>query len=339
MAPSDKRPIVEQAPDLEVQASEAFLRRRSGKWNAEDQADYESRLAEDPLFLDAAERVERAWQATGEHGAAPELMAYREQALARARRASARRWLNPDGRWQRRWRMAAAIAGVALVLGIAVQLSPYGYRPGTYRTGIGEQRVAELADHSRIALDAKTELRVRYSVDARVVELAEGQAQFTVARDPQRPFRVEAGGASIVAIGTSFTVEYVDREMQVALLEGRVAVNVGDAGQPTELSAGEAMRIGADGQATVIPNADLEAATAWRQGKVIFRGEPLGEAVQRLNRYSRLQLAIDDPRLAGIVVSGVFEAGDTPAFAEAVQSYLPVTADYSEPGVVRLQHK
>jgi ferric-dicitrate binding protein FerR (iron transport regulator) len=38
-------------------------------------------------------------------------------------------------------------------------------------------------------------------------------------------------------------------------------------------------------------------------------------------------------------VSGVFEAGDTEAFAEAIESYLPVTADRSDAGVIRLQLK
>src|SRR6202044_177715 len=106
----------------------------------------------------------------------------------------------------------------------AWQLSPYGYTPGQYHTGIGEQRVVDLEDHSRIVLDATTRLRVHFTPDARIVELQDGQAQFSVAKDPTRPFKVEAGGRTIVAVGTVFTVEYVDRQVHVAMMEGRVAV-------------------------------------------------------------------------------------------------------------------
>lgn len=358
MTRAERTPTADVSRDREDQAAAAFLRRRFGVWDSDDQAAYERRLAEDPHFADALVRVQQAWQATGDHAAAPELMGFREQALARARRVSMRRWLRPDPRARRGWRMAAAVVGIAIALGIVVQLSPFGYLPGSYQTGIGEQHVIELADHSRIALDVQTRLRVRYTRDARVVELTEGQAQFTVARDPKRPFRVEARGHSIVAIGTSFTVECVGQEVRVALLEGKVAVNMvataasgpaaasvglrpraAPATQTTELTAGEEIRVRANGQATVIPKADLAAATAWRQGKIILRGEPLSEAARRLNRYSRLQLEIDDPRLTELVVSGVFETGDTIAFVEAVESYLPVTADYSESDVVRLRYK
>jgi transmembrane sensor len=65
---------------------------------------------------------------------------------------------------------------------------------------------------------------VRFTVDARTIELLDGQAQFSVAKDPARPFKVKAGAKTIVAVGTVFDVEYVDRQVQVAMVEGRVAV-------------------------------------------------------------------------------------------------------------------
>jgi ferric-dicitrate binding protein FerR (iron transport regulator) len=69
--------------------------------------------------------------------------------------------------------------------------------------------------------------------------------------------------------------------VRVDMMEGRVAVVAPDA---IELTAGEEARISPDGRATVTPKADIEAATAWRGGKVIFRAERLGDAIRRLNR-------------------------------------------------------
>jgi len=128
------------------------------------------------------------------------------------------------------------------------------------------------------------------------------------------------------------------------MLEGKVAVLAPDVpGAASDnrsiLTAGEELRVARDGQTVVTPKADLDAATAWREGKVIFRTAPLSEAVSRMNRYSRLQLQIDDESLASTHISGVFEAGDTRGFVEALQRYLPVTADYSGDDTVRLKSR
>jgi transmembrane sensor len=195
---------------------------------------------------------------------------------------------------------------------------------------------------------------VRFSADARIVELLEGQAQFSVAKDPARPFKVQAGAKTIVAVGTVFDVDYVDSQVHVAMVEGRVAVltqtNRGAAAappsdsrasdlSPIELSAGEALLVGANGVATVLAHADVEAATAWRQGKVVFHDETMSDAVRRLNRYSRQQVVIDDLELGRMKVSGVFDSGDAQAFAEAIQAYLPVEADFSRASAIHLRMK
>lgn len=359
------------APDQEDLAAHAFTRRRLGPWTDREESELQLRIEQDSAFADAFRRVEQSWSAVGQQATSPELMAMREQAISRARRASARQWLGDATKRQRSLRVAAAIGALAIALTAAYQLAPFGYRPGEYKTGLGELRVVELDDHSRVALDAATRLRVRYSKDARVLQLLGGQAQFAVAKDPTRPFKVTAGDHTVVALGTVFTVEYVDEQISVAMLEGKVVIVPEDASsgkvarvtaietqvpknsagtessEPRapgstgiiELVAGEALRVHASGSATFIPKADLEAATAWRDGKVIFHEAPLGEAVRRLNRYSRLQIEIDDADLAAMKVSGVFEAGNAREFAEVVQAYLPATADFSDPDIVRLRAK
>jgi transmembrane sensor len=332
-----------QTPDFEEQAAEMHTRRRGASWSEADQRVLDSRLAESPEFADAYGRAQDSWDAVGRYANSPEFMALREQALARARQASSRRGSSPAARSRRPGAWAAA-AALLVVCGVTWQLSPYGYGPNTYKTGLGEQKVVDLPDRSHIALDAQTRLRVRFTPDARIVELMDGQAQFSVAKDPARPFKVVAGANTIVAVGTVFDVEYVDHQVHVAMVEGRVAVLSHDPASaanpsPIELSAGEALQVRADGSAMVLPKADIEAATAWRQGKIIFRNQELAEAVRRLNRYSRTQVVIDDPGLAHMRVSGVFESGDVQAFAEAMQAYLPVIASSMNSSEIHLRMK
>jgi transmembrane sensor len=336
--------IEDNRPTIDEEASADLVQRLHDEWTAADQSAFDRRIANDREYADAYARAQASWAALDTHAESAEVMRYREEAIAYARRSNARRWLKAHTYARRGWRAAAAGVGVALLLGVAWQLSPYGYAPGQYRTGIGEQKVVDLEDHSTIVLDAATHLRVRFTPDARIVELQGGQAQFSVAKDPTRPFKVEAGGRIIVAVGTVFTVEYVDSQVHVAMMEGKVAVVPTPAsayanGDGISLVAGEELHVSRDGRSTVTPKADLEAATAWRQGKVIIRTQPLSDAVQRMNRYSRLQIKVDDPALAAKQISGVFEAGDSQGFLSAVERYLPVGADYTDSHTVNLHLK
>lgn len=359
MNPSDQIQSVTAKVDPEERAAREFV--CGGNQYA---GDSHRQLLRDPQVATAAQKVQRVWEGIGHNPNRPELLALREQALARARRASGRRWSLPWTNVQKSWGIAACLLGIALAAGIVWQLSPYGYQAGVYQTGIGEQRAIELADHSRIALDSNTKIRAAMSADVRTIEIIHGQAQFTVVHDPARPFKVKAGDHTIVDVGTVFTVDFVDQTVQVALIEGKVTVltatstddasgaaessdvrivgatqSAGVPPQAIELSAGEELRFAQNGKATVTAKADLEAATAWREGKVIFHSEPLAEAVRRLNRYSKVQLQIDGAELGNLSVSGVFEAGDSRAFADAVEAYLPVTADYSHADVIKLRMK
>jgi transmembrane sensor len=333
------------------EAAKAFFERHHGRWTAEAEAILETRLAAEPVFAQAYRRMERSWRALGRHAESSEIVALREQALADVRHTSIRRWGLP--RRTSRQQLAAGLLGVAFIFALIWQLSPLGFRPGQYQTRVGEQRMLELEDHSRIAIDSATKLRVRYSDDVRIVQLLEGQAQFSVARDPARPFKVHAGNRTIIALGTTFTVEYVNHEIRVAMLDGSVAViSESDAdnsrerspdviarkaGRGLELSAGEALRVDRDGRATVSPIADIEAATAWREGKVILRTETLDEAVRKMNRYSTVKLKIADPSLANEHISGVFEAGNSQGFVEDLQEILAIDAKYADSKTIELR--
>lgn len=340
--------------NLEEEVSQIFVQRRHGEWTAADQAALERRLTSDAVFAERYRLVESSANALLAAADLPEMMRFREQAFAHARRSGARRWLGPSEARITRWHWIAGTAASVVALLIAWQLSPWAYQEGQVHTGIGEQRILELDDHSRVALDATTHVAIDYTEESRTIRLIEGQAQFSVAKDPSRPFRVQAGSHTIVALGTVFTVEFTDDKFHVAMVDGRVAVvpsgsRADAAREPgskeslsgggsgaVELSAGEELKVGRDGRSTLIDRADLEAATAWRNGKVVFRTERLADAIQRMNRYSRVRLEIEDPALAEETVSGVFEAGDTQGFIAGVQLALPVLASYRDSDTVRL---
>jgi transmembrane sensor len=82
-------------------------------------------------------------------------------------------------------------------------------------------------------------------------------------------------------------------------------------------------------QAPRLDHPSLDAVTAWQRGQVALDNTPLADAVADMNRYSTIRLIIEDPRIAAIPIDGVFRAGDSEDFAQALaRTYnLEVRAD------------
>ena len=346
----NKGESVSDLPDPLAEASEWFVRLRSEEADVENLARFQRWLEADPGNPVAYRKICASWSAIGEHASAPEIMIGRRDALEGARRAA-------RGRWQHRSRVRHAwVAGIAFFLVCIVAGVWWQTRADVYSTGIGERRTVTLSDGSVVTLDARSRVRVKYRDSTRSITLQEGQARFDVAKDPRRPFRVEAGQETIVALGTKFNVELVSRNVLVTLIEGQVAVTVtkanlsapghsaGDvqvSGQPggesavIELAAGESLHVRHDGEVTHLRKVNLARITGWQDGKMFFDNEPLSTAVERVNRYAREQIQVD-PSAADVRVSGVFNTGDASAFVEAVTAYFPVEARRGEDSAVQL---
>jgi transmembrane sensor len=76
------------------------------------------------------------------------------------------------------------------------------------------------------------------------------------------------------------------------------------------LSAGEQVTV-IPGQIAPTPTrADVAAATAWTERRLIFDGARLSDVVQEFNRYNHRQLIIEGSQLSDLHVSGVFSSTD-----------------------------
>lgn len=212
-------------------------------------------------------------------------------------------------------------------------------RPVHYTTERGEQKVATLADGTRISLNTRTTLSVRYEDDVRKIRLEHGEAMFEVAPNPDRPFIVTAGSKSVRALGTSFVVKRVGNDVTVTLIEGSVSVDDGreadtrGAPDPVVLNPGERLKV--ETKMTSIDRPSLQAVTAWRRGQAVFDNVPLSTAVAELNRYGGPRISIDDPRLASLRVSGVFATNDTVEFARAIAALYGLRVERAD-GELRL---
>ena len=183
-------------------------------------------------------------------------------------------------------------------------------------TTTGEQRTLALPAGTAL-LDTDTAASV--SGDVRpVVTLEHGRAQFASQSGSSQPFVVHAGDGVVTAAGGRFQVARLAGEVRVIALAGTVSVSLPASNEQLVLQPGEQVDYGYGRLGGVQP-ADLAAARGWPRGKLVLHHRSLAELVAAMNRYSDTRLVIGDAALRNLPVSGVFDAGDPLALAQALQ--------------------
>jgi transmembrane sensor len=205
----------------------------------------------------------------------------------------------------------------------------------TYATTTGEQRSITLDDGSVVELNTRSRVLVRFTKQEREVDLIEGQAQFQIQKDPTRAFVVHSGASLVRAVGTEFDVYRKKTATTVSVLEGRVAVaRTNLASPPVLVCAGEQAIVPESGvAATALRPSDAAAVKAWTQHRLVFRSTPLAEVVAEFNRYNVRQMALRDPNLGGILISGVFSSTQPAALLRFLSEQPGVKIDESTDGI------
>jgi transmembrane sensor len=324
-------------------------------------AEFDAWLAADARHRETYRSVDRMWTRMGESPADPRALNLRRDALNATR--GRRRWPNVFAfrslgngtvrevdfaqRRPLRFLIAAAVGMVAcsaMWVGI-VKIQDRAFEGsaflagnnrvegGAFRTAIGERSTVTMSDGSVIVLNTNTRVDIRFSPKERHIRLAGGQAWFQVAKNPNRPFVVEAGEQRVLALGTAFDVRLADKDaVQVTLLEGRVIVEpiqsrlaalLGPPPRISELTPGESL-LASGSERVTKRKADVSKIAGWRLGQVVFDNDTLASAVAEVNRYSSTQIVLADPALATLPVSGVFAVGHIESFIETVTSHYPI---------------
>lgn len=251
-----------------------------------------------------------------------------------------------------RWQFVTAAAAMAIVVALVGVI--WFQNLGVISTKVGEQRQLVLEDGTRVFLNTDTRIAVKYDETTRRVELRRGEALFNVAKRPDWPFIVVAGDRQVRALGTSFVVRKEAQDVAVTLVEGRVSVSpvqpaapsaetpasiqgpgsagqvpaaaehtpsVQDRGEVFTLTPGQRLTFSANSAAR-LDTPSVEKTTAWRRGQVILDDTSLQAAVAEMNRYNDTKLVVQDPEAAALLINGLFQAGDSTHFANAVaQAY------------------
>lgn len=243
------------------------------------------------------------------------------------------------------WAVAASL--VIAICGIGVLARHFLHAPTHLQTEVGEQRSILLEEGSTVFLNTGTEASVALSQDERRVALNRGEARFTVAKDPDRPFIVETPHAEVRALGTVFNVHIERQATFVSVIEGRVEVTQRDGGgsgssqkaAANRIQSGEQIEVTVTGDVRTHPDHPFARAVLWPQHQISFHEETLADLVKEFNRYRKHPLIIADPELATHEVDGTFDAFDHDSLLDYLERYQGVKVERQPNGTVVLRRK
>jgi transmembrane sensor len=330
----------ERVPDSMLEQAASWLARRDRGLSQAEQDAYLEWLQSDPRHAEALkrcaatlERMMRLYEWQPSHTSEPN-----ENLFAPARRRFG--WGNAG------LATLAAAAAVALAVFWQQPADPGGDDTLVAHPYLRVNERIALPDGSRVELNQDCQVVVRYSEKERRVQLAHGEAHFTVWKDASRPFVVEVAGVEVVAIGTSFSVRRGARDVEVLVTSGTVRLGETEAKEMTPGAEAEATPplLTAGYRAVVAPPAlrtggaaplvvssvtaeEINRALAWLAPRLQFHETRLEEAVAQFNRLNRHQLVLGDPALGELRIGGTFSPENVDAFVRLLELTLRISAE------------
>jgi transmembrane sensor len=242
------------------------------------------------------------------------------------------------------WKMAAmplaAAAAVAFGTSLFRSQPPEPAPAEPARISAIEQRT--LPDGSVLELNRGAQVSVDYTQGERRVRLEKGEANFQVARNPNRPFIVTAGGVDVRAVGTAFNVRLQSSSVEVLVTEGKVQVHAPESATDGRAPEASAATYVMAGERAVIPIAtvierphvtqvsqeETDRLLAWQPKWIDFDGQSLTQIVAEFNRRNApLRLVIADPSLGETVVSASFRSDNVENFIRLLEGGFGVRAE------------
>jgi len=225
----------------------------------------------------------------------------------------------------------------------------------TFSTIVGEQANFSMSDGTSIQLNTNSIVEVSYTSQQRHLKLIQGEAEFDVAKDIDRPFTVTAGERSFTALGTIFNIQKnSEQDIELLVSEGKVLITESFETVKNVITNTESIKLDKlpgvlvqSGEKAIIDNStlnpvkkvslvQLQRDLAWQQGMLIFEGEPLAEALKEISRYSNINFEITDDRLAQLIIAGYFKADDIEGLLKSLNLNFNIHYKKTSSGSIRL---
>jgi len=192
-------------------------------------------------------------------------------------------------------------------------------------SGPGEMPLITLADGSTMQLNASSAVAYDYNDRRRTVRLLRGQVFFQVARDPERPFTVEAGDTRVTAVGTAFDVRLGKVETDVTVTHNAVIVECVDClHSSVRVEEGQQAAYGRTSGFREVRVTDSLIALAWRRGQLVVDNAAFSDVIEEMRRHFSGRIVVASNQLSQRRVSGTLAIADTSAALAFLEHALGV---------------
>lgn len=208
-----------------------------------------------------------------------------------------------------------------------VKTTNYGldYTPANKTTSTGHHKIyiphgqkfnITLSDGTKVWLNSGSTLTFPSRFDKassnRMVYL-EGEAYFDVAEDKSFPFIVNVNDLNIKVLGTEFNVTAygANNAITTTLIEG--SVNLSDENQPNNtitLKPNQQGSFDKFNKELVSKKVDVSYFTAWMQNKIVFRGTPMQQILQNIERTYNVSIDNKNEVISNKRFTGEFDVED-----------------------------
>src|SRR5690554_755256 len=201
----------------------------------------------------------------------------------------------------------------------------------TLETPAGMRSEFYLPDSTKIYANSMTTISypVIFNDQFREVKLS-GEAYFDVAENKDVPFIVNTGRINIEVTGTEFiTTTYPHENLtEIVLIEGGINLFQGEflhtKQEIAQLRPGEKAYCKDGDQRMIIEKVHTGKYSAWKDGLLVFREDPMPEVVRRLNRWFNVNIQLEGPELTNWTYTATFEDETLEQVLELLKISAPV---------------
>ena len=199
-----------------------------------------------------------------------------------------------------------AAASIAILLSVFSWIQFDRNRIISIETGYGETKSITLPDGSEVLMNALStiEYRKRFGKQERSVKFS-GEARWEVAKDAERPFKVNSEHLQVEVLGTIFNLkDYPEDEIiETALLEGLVQLHYSN-GKSEMLRPGQTEVFH---KSTGINQTSEKEFPEWDKGILQFNQTPLKSILQTLTRQYRIEFLVPNDK-GEVKITGNFRS-------------------------------
>ena len=170
----------------------------------------------------------------------------------------------------------------------------------------GQRSKVVLPDSSIVWLNSGTTLSYNYSLDDVRSVILSGQGFFQVTRNENKPFVVQCGEINVQVLGTKFDVNAypVNDKISVVLESGSVELKHNRFLLDYVLKPGEKADYDITEKNVKVSEADVKKYTSWKDGKLIFKNDPMKLVIEELERWYNIKIEVKDQEVYNSIFTG-----------------------------------